>query len=71
MTNPIKAATVIRSFGANMTPRFVVIIDYNAAEIMGETKLRYVFEREHAANGFANMLQDNLDAAYEDAAGVN
>ena len=70
MENPFKAATIRQSFGDNMKPRFVVILDQDAAEIMGETKLRYVFNSIAGAQGMVDTLQANLDAAYADACGV-
>ena len=69
MTAPFKACTVRKSFGNNMTSRFVVMLNQDATDIMGETKLRYVFESEVGANKFAKTLQGNLDAAYADACG--
>jgi predicted transcriptional regulator len=69
MNNPIKAATVRKSFGAYMEPRFIVTVNKDAAEIMGETKIRYVFASQVAAEQFATVLQSNLDAAYADACG--
>ena len=67
MTNPFIACKITRPFVNNMTPRFIVTLDSDAAEIMGETKIRYVFESETGAKKFAIVLQSNLDAAYEDA----
>jgi hypothetical protein len=69
MTSPIKAATVRKSFGAYMEPRFIVTVNQDAADIMGENKLRYVFASLSAAEKFATVLQSNLDAAYADACG--
>lgn len=58
------AATVSKSFGPNLAPRFVVVLDADAAEIMGETKLRYVFSSRDGADRFAAVLQANLDASF-------
>ena len=60
----MKAAQIIRSFGNNMVPRFVVVLDADAAEIMGETKLRYVYGSKVGADRFAATLQANLDASF-------
>lgn len=66
MNNQFQAATIIRQSNSNTIPRFVVIIDANAANIMGETKLRYLFGSMTGAKKFVSMLQNNLDAAYAD-----
>jgi len=57
----MKAVTIQKSFGDNMTPRFVVVLDRDAAEIMGETKIRYVFASKVGAEKFASVIQSNLD----------
>ena len=67
MNNPFQAATIIRQSNSNTIPRFVVIIDDNAADIMGETKLRYLFGSMIGAKKFVSVLQNNFDAAYADA----
>ena len=58
------AATVHRTCGDSMAPRWVVRLDVDAAEIMGETKLRYVFASQIGAERFAATLQANLDASF-------
>jgi len=70
MENPFTASRTFRSFGPNMTPRWIVQLDADAAEIMGETKMRYVFDSESGAAKFAATLQGNFDAAFADACGV-
>jgi hypothetical protein len=65
----MKDVKIQKTFGNNMTPRFVVVLDRDAAEIMGETKMRYVFGSKTGAEKFATVLQSNLDAAYADACG--
>lgn len=62
----IKAATIKKTIGPHGT-RYVVIIDKDAAEIMGETKTRYVYDSLIGAERFAKVLQDNLQAAFDDA----
>ena len=69
MTNPIKAATIKQTFGNFMVQRWLVVLDHDAAEIMGETRLRYLFASKLTAEKFADVLQGNLDAAYADAMG--
>jgi hypothetical protein len=69
MNNPIKAATVCKSFGAYAEPRFIVAANQDDSDIMGETKLRHVFASQVAAEQFATVLQSNLDTAYADACG--
>jgi len=69
MAASIKAATVKKTFGNSMEPRWVVTLDKDAADIMGETKLRYFGSSKVAAEKFALLLQSNLDAAYADACG--
>lgn len=67
MECPITAATLTKSFCSNMEPRWIVILDHDAAAITGETKMRYVFHSESAAIFFCETLQSNLDAAWDDA----
>jgi hypothetical protein len=67
MECPIVAATLTKSFWSNMEPRWIVTLDHDAAEIMGETKMRYVFHSENAAICFCETLQSNLDAAWDEA----
>ena len=67
MNAPMTAATVTPAFGHNNAPRWIVTLDPDAAEIMGETKLRYVYDSEAGANHLAATLQDNLNDAWEDA----
>lgn len=62
--NHLQAAKVTRSFGPNMAPRWIVIVDADAAEIMCETKTRYVYSSRIGADRFAAVLQANLNAAW-------
>ena len=68
MTCPFKAATIRETYTSGAT-LFVVYLDKDAAEIMGETKLRYVYGSKEGAEKFAAVLQSNLDEAYADACG--
>lgn len=63
----MQAATIKQTFGPNMAKRWVVALDADAAEIMGETRLRYVYESKLGAERFAATLQANLDASFADA----
>lgn len=65
MTCPIKVAYIRESFGPNMEKRYIVCLDQDAAEIMGEPKTRYIYESKIGAQRFVNTLQNNLDAAYK------
>jgi hypothetical protein len=47
--------------------KYIVTLDDDAAEIMGETKMVYRFASYDAALGFMNVLQSNLDALHDDA----
>lgn len=67
MTAPITAATVRRTFAPGMTPRWIVTIDADAAEILGVSKARGLFSSEGAALAVARKLQAQLNAAYKDA----
>lgn len=60
----MQAAKITKSFGNNMAPRFVVALDADAAEIMGETELRYVYASRVGAERFAATMQANLDASF-------
>jgi len=61
---PIKAATIKETYGPHMVKRYIVMIDQDAAEILGETKLRYVFDSMIGARKFAETVQSNLDASF-------
>ena len=63
----MQATKIIRSFGDNMVPRWIVRVDADAAEIMGETRTRYVFESHLGAERFAATVQSNLDASFATA----
>jgi len=67
MAAPFKACTIRKSFGPNMEHRYIVQLDQDAAEIMGETRMRYVYQSKIGAERFAATLQANFDAAHDDA----
>jgi len=67
MQCPLIAATIKKSYGDKMMPRWIVTLDQDAAEIMGETKMRYIFDSENGAIYFCETLQANLQADWEDA----
>ena len=46
---------------------FKVTLDADAAEVMGETRLTYVFDSITAAEGFRDTLQSNFDALHDEA----
>lgn len=68
MPAPMKAAKMTTALGPNCEKRYIVTLDQDAAEIMGESRLRYVYLSESAALFMVNTLQSNLDAAHDDAA---
>jgi len=67
MTAPFKAAYIRESSGPDMVKRFIVCLDQDAAEIMGETKTRYVYATRAGAERFCKALQTNFDASFADA----
>jgi len=67
MAAPIKAATITKTFGNNMSPIWVLTLDKDAAEILGVTRIRYALSSQDAAERFAADAQSKLDDAYADA----
>jgi hypothetical protein len=67
MKNLKQVANIIRRSDPNTMTRFAVVLDQDAAEIMGETKFQYLFATETAAKKFAAVLQSNLDALHDEA----
>jgi hypothetical protein len=61
------AATVTKTYSP-FADRWLVTLDADAAEIMGETRMEYRFNMLEGALKFAETLQANLDAAWKDAA---
>ncbi len=62
------AATVEKTYSPFADERWLVTLDADAVEIMGETRMEYRFNMLEGALKFAETLQANLDAAWKDAA---
>lgn len=67
MTNPLKAATIQHAFGSNFKPLYIVNLDQDAAEIMGETKLQYMVDTLAMAEWIAQDLQSTLDELHDES----
>lgn len=64
MIAPIEACTISRSYSPFADERWLVEVDADAAEIMGETRLTYHYNTLAGAEKFAAMVQANLDASW-------
>jgi hypothetical protein len=61
------AATVTKTYSP-FEDCWLVTLDADAAEIMGETRMEYRFNMLEVALKFAETLQAKLDAAWRNAA---
>jgi len=64
MTAPIQAAIVTKTHSPFAGERWLVTIDAAAAEIMGETRMKYSYNTLSGAMAFQEVLQQILDASW-------
>lgn len=54
-------------FNSKNVSFFKVTLNADAADVMGETRMTYVFDSITAAEGLRDTLQSNFDALHDEA----